>query len=252
MEFGLITETIYIRQNAGLGDILYLQKVASHLLNFGHKIIWPVIEQYEYIKDYIQKPNLSFVSLTSLTDFEKNLYKSNIVVKNDSFIYIPIDILCHAMGNCSRVMESKYDFFEMNHKNWQDFVSPMRNIEREEKLRIFLSLEKDEPFVFVNKLFASPPDLIEVDYKIDTEYRVIENRKEYINLFRTFDFSWILENAKEIHTIETSFCYLVECLNTTDKLYMYPRMLNKNNPQYLNYNYISGVYRKKWNYMMVE
>jgi hypothetical protein len=251
MGCGLTLKKIYIRQSAGLGDILYLQKVASHLLDSGHEIIWPVIEQYEYIKDYIQNPNLSFVSLTSLSDFEKDLYKSDILIKKDSFMYIPIDILCHAMGNCSKVMESKYDFFEINHKDWQDFVSPIRNIEREEKLRNFLSLDKDEPFVFVNKIFASPPNLIEVDYKVNTEYRVIENKKEYINLFRSFDFSWILENAKEIHTIDTSFCYLVEYLHTTDKLYMYPRMMGKNNPQYSSYNYISGVYRKKWNFMEI-
>lgn len=251
MEFGLISKTIYTRQSGGLGDILYLQKLASHLLDSEYKIIWPVIEQYEYIKDYIQKPNLSFVSLTSLTDFEKDLYKSNVVVKNDSFIYIPIDFSCQMMGNFSKVMESKYDFFGMNHKDWQDFVSPIRNIEREEKLRNFLSLDKDEPFIFVNKIFASPPNLIEVDYKVDTKYRVIENKKEYINLFRTFDFSWILENAKEIHTIDTSFCYLVECLYTTDRLYMYPRMMGKNNPQYSNYNYISGVHRKKWNFIRI-
>ena len=250
MGCGLIRKKMYIRQSAGLGDILYLQKIAFHLLNDEYQIIWPVIEEYEYVKDYIQTPNLSFVTLTSLTDFEKDLYKSNIVVENDSFIYIPIDILCHTIGNCSKVMESKYDFFEMNHKNWQDFVFPIRNIEREEKLRNFLSLDKDEPFIFVNKIFASPPNLIEVDYKVNTEYRVIENKKEYINLFRTFDFSWILENAKEIHTIDTSFCYLVECLDTTDKLYIYPRMIN-NNPQYSNYNYISGVHRKKWNFIRI-
>jgi len=251
MEFGLISKTIYIRQSGGLGDILYLQKVASHLLDSGHKIIWPIIEQYEYIKDYIQKPNLSFVSLSSLTDFEKNLYKSNVVVENDSFIYIPVDFSCQMIGNFSKVMESKYNFFEMNHKDWQDFVSPIRNIEREEKLRNFLSLDKDEPFIFVNKIFASPPNLIEVDYKVDTKYRVIENKKEYINFFRTFDFSWIIENAKEIHTIDTSFCYLVECLYTTDRLYMYPRMMGKNNPQYSDYNYISGVHRKKWNFIRI-
>ena len=141
MEFGLTSETIYIRQSGGLGDILYLQKAASHLLNFGHKIIWPVIEQYEYIKDYIQKPNLSFVSLNSLNDFEKSLYKSNVVVKNDSFIYIPIDFSCQMLGNFSKVMESKYDFLNISHKDWQDSVSVLRNIEREEHLRNFLNIE---------------------------------------------------------------------------------------------------------------
>jgi len=70
-------------------------------------------------------------------------------------------------------------------------------------------------------------------------------------MFEIFDFCWILENAKEIHTIDTSFCYLVECLKTVGDLYLYPRMIN-NNKQYKDYSYISNIYKKNWKYMEIQ
>jgi hypothetical protein len=61
----------------------------------------------------------------------------------------------------------------------------------------------------------------------------------FINGYTLFDWSKVIENATEIHTVDTSVIYLVEKLTTKSKLYLYPRhpehtekclsdMLNKN------------------------
>ena len=44
-----------IRQPAGIGDIFFTQKIAMDYISKGYTVIWPVIEQFEFIKDYIKE-----------------------------------------------------------------------------------------------------------------------------------------------------------------------------------------------------
>ena len=65
-----------INQPAGLGDIFYLQKISKLLSKNNFNIIWPVISQFSYIKDYIKETNITFVS--EKEDFKyKNIYLKN-------------------------------------------------------------------------------------------------------------------------------------------------------------------------------
>jgi len=54
-----------------------------------------------------------------------------------------------------------------------------------------------------------------------------------------------LDNAKEIHTVETSFCYLIEKLNTTNNLHMYSRKINGVS-RFNDFSYIDHIYKRKW------
>ena len=54
-----------INQPAGLGDILLCQKIANHVIELGYKVIWPVVDQYNYISEYIINPNIEFCSINS-------------------------------------------------------------------------------------------------------------------------------------------------------------------------------------------
>ena len=63
-----------IRQPAGIGDIFFTQKIAKDYISRGYTVIWPVISQFEFIKDYIKVNNLMFVNENS--DFpHKNIYQ---------------------------------------------------------------------------------------------------------------------------------------------------------------------------------
>ena len=42
-----------VRQPAGIGDIFFTQKIAKHFIAQGYDVLWPVIEQFSFIKDYI-------------------------------------------------------------------------------------------------------------------------------------------------------------------------------------------------------
>jgi hypothetical protein len=40
-----------IRQPAGIGDIFFTQKIAKDLISKGYEVWWPVIQQFEFIKN---------------------------------------------------------------------------------------------------------------------------------------------------------------------------------------------------------
>ena len=63
-----------IRQPAGIGDIFFTQKIAKDLISKGYEVWWPVIQQFEFIKDYIKVDGLKFV--TENENFpHKNIYQ---------------------------------------------------------------------------------------------------------------------------------------------------------------------------------
>ena len=49
-----------IYQPCGLGDILFLQKVAYHIKDLGYEVYWPVVHELAWLNDYI--PDFNFVS----------------------------------------------------------------------------------------------------------------------------------------------------------------------------------------------
>ena len=45
-------KTGLIYQPCGLGDILFLQKVAYYMKGLGYEVWWPVIYEFEWLNDY--------------------------------------------------------------------------------------------------------------------------------------------------------------------------------------------------------
>ena len=62
-----------IRQPAGIGDIFFLQKIAKHYISEGYEILWPVISEFNYIKDYIKVNGITFVNEQDSFPY-KNVY----------------------------------------------------------------------------------------------------------------------------------------------------------------------------------
>jgi hypothetical protein len=227
-----------IRQPAGLGDIFYLQKVADYFIKQGLQIIWPISNNYSYLKDYLINENIDFCSVDD--DFYgKEHFCKNEFYDDNNLIFLPMQKF---------VMKEKYPSLNLSDDNWQNYVQIKRNYQREKFCFDKFKVEQQD-FIFVNKIFASPPDYLDLKFSIDSDAKnVIENSADNFNIFNIFDYLMILEKANEIHTIETSFCYLVEILDTTDKLFMYPRKVNNVN-QHPDYNYINGIYKKNWRYI---
>jgi hypothetical protein len=239
---------VYIRQLAGLGDILFLQKAINEFVEAKYEVVWPVIEHYQYLKNYNLSDKINYISMNELSDEIRELYKSDIPIYNENYVYIPFD-RAKIPNRHFDFMEAKYKLVNSDFIDWQKYINFKRFPDREKSCKEKLGLNGDEKFVFVNSLFASPPTVYKRNIFVETNFKIIEQREEHLNQFNFFDLSWILENAEEIHTVETSLCYLIECLDTTDKLFVYSRIID-NRPQYSNFDYINKFYKKDWKYIL--
>jgi|688.fasta_scaffold190958_4 IS1 family transposase len=246
-----------INQPAGLGDIFYLQKAVKYYADQGVKIYWPVQKEFGYLTEYLDYPNINYYPqdknypYKNLCEGQYNLfskqYKTSIMdhENNIQILYTPFTH-AHAEFEIFQKVKStmlvKYSLVDQTHENWQNYFTFKRNPKREEILKNKLNLKKNEEFIFVNDLFASPPNMLKREMNIKSNLKIVYNDGLPCHIF---DYCWILENAKEIHTIESSLCYIVEVLNTTDKLFMYSRIIN-GKQQHKNFDYINGIHTKPW------
>jgi hypothetical protein len=67
------------------------------------------------------------------------------------------------------------------------------------------------------------------------------------NGFRLFDWISALENASEIHTVETSLCYLIDKFCNDVKIYMYEKRLVNEEKNFFN-NVVSVYKNYGWVY----
>ena len=235
-----------INQPAGIGDIFFLQKGIDSIISNGWNVVWPVNKHFSYLNDYIKKDNLTFYNIEDDYPFKEDIdFKKNIpieFIKNDNIVkYIPLDHAQHING--ISFMKAKYALLGISSEDWKNSFIFSRNENRENKLKQKYNIEDGQDFIFVNNIFASPPDTIIRDMEISSNMKVIYNNGEPCHIF---DYCWIIENAKELHLVESAFCYLVEKLNTTDKLFMYSRKIH-GRPQHQNFDYVSHIYKKNWN-----
>lgn len=197
-----------IRQPAGIGDIFFTQKIAKDYISKGYLVVWPVISQFEFIKDYIKVDNLMFVNENS--DFpHKNIYQegySKPTVINVNDVYLPIQHFDrHHNGS---VMHAKYKLLNMDFEDWLDYFSFERNLEREQKLIDHFDVN-DKEFVFVNRMFGSPPHSKPCPHMGEFENSV---EMEYLGWDNLFDWIGLLLKAKHIYTVETSILYIISKL----------------------------------------
>lgn len=197
-----------IRQPAGIGDIFFTQKIAKDYISKGYSVIWPVISEFEFIKDYIKIDNLNFVNENS--DFtHKNIYHegySRPISINENDVYLPIQHFDrHFDGS---VMHAKYKLLDMDFGDWIEYFTFERNEEREQKLIDHFDVNEKE-FVFVNRMFGSPPYSKPCPNMGNYENSI---EMSYLGWDNLFDWIGLLLKAKHIYTVETSLLYIINKL----------------------------------------
>ena len=198
-----------IRQPAGIGDIFFTQKIAKDLISKGYEVWWPVIQQFEFIKNYIKVDGLKFV--TENENFpHKNIYLEGhskpLQIADDS-IYLPIQHFDRHFPDIS-VMQAKYKMVNTDSSDWLDYFEFERNLEREQKLIDHYGVQ-DKEFVFVNRMFGSPPHSKPCPHMGEYENSV---EMEYLGWDNLFDWIGLLLKAKHIYTVETSILYIISKL----------------------------------------
>jgi hypothetical protein len=231
-----------IRQPAGLGDIFFLQKAISEIYNSGfEKIIWPLKDNFLYLTQYIRTPYIDFFSEEE--DFPyKDVYLNEYnIINQNHFLYIPFQYADRYIGGS--VMEAKYKFINSDFNEWVNHFTFKRDIARENILYYnILKLNDDEEYVLVNKNFGSPPDFLTIkNMQLPTDCKLVE--MDFYGLDNIFDWCKVIENARNIHTVETSICYFIEKLDCkATEIHLYSRNREAD------FNYIKNIFTKNYKY----
>jgi hypothetical protein len=228
-----------INQPAGLGDIFFLQKFVDKKISEGFEVIFPTISSLIYVKDYIKKDGLTFYAQNE--DFpHKGILGSQEIIKNESLEYYPFHVADrHVPGSC---MEAKYSFVGENFVGWQDHFNWIRNKEKENNLFYnILGLKDDDEYSLVSNVWGTPPTNNYRDVPTSGKYNVVHI--QMLDGYNPFDWSKVIENAKEISIVDTSFNYLIEKLNTkAERLYLTSRFTPPN------FSHIINLFKTNWIY----
>jgi len=201
-----------IDQPFGIGDILFLSPLVSQIE--ANKLIWPVADHYIWISDYINVPDLTFIKQS---DFNLEHYV------RQSYTVIPFQ---HAHGlfpNAVDCMIAKYMLLNSDLTLFYNFIKTVisRNYKKEQELYKLLGLSSDVPYIIINNNFAGPEHNLKTNIFVDTNIKTVF--LDYIDGYTLMDWCFILENAQEIHTVSTSLFFVIESLNTSSSLHLYPR-----------------------------
>ncbi len=208
-------KSILIDQPAGIGDIIFCQKIAHYLSNT-YKVFWPLSSDINWVSNYLDSPII----------WEN--HKVDTVVNLRNSIYY---------REHKSVMLSKYDLLGLDWKDWKDFVKINRKVDKEKELRGLFP----EKYCLVNRIYGTPPNSKIKDFSVITSLPIVDLC--IIPGYTLFDWMKVIEDANEIYTVDTAINYLIEILNiNAEKLELFSRFDNPN------FSHVKDIFLKKWNW----
>ena len=118
-----------------------------------------------------------------------------------------------------------------------------RDLAREKSLVDKLGIDLDSKYNLINKNYGSPPgNLSRDDITPSNGYPNVY--MEFFDNVHLFDWLTVAEHAYEIHTMETSLCYMLEKLDIKG-VYVYSKYMYSGD----DLSYIKGNYDTTWIYI---
>lgn len=233
-----------IYQPLGLGDIIWILPIVDIIIDGGYEVYFPVNSvYYDMVSEYIKKQNLIWVKEDDKFPLKK-YYGQIDVVDTEGELYLPIRYADRYFLNCS-TMISKYYLLSIPIGDWRKSFSLERNYEREKKLIETYQLKED--YILVNKSFGTEYQNRELEINSNKKVHYMNIEEDRKNKFHLFDWIGALENASEIHTVETSLCFLIDKYCLTNKIHMYEKRKNEEKNTF--YSHINLVFRNSnWIY----
>ena len=205
-----------LRQPAGLGDILFTYKIAKKIIETKKAdiVYWPVNAQYVCLGNYIQDDKIIFVNendeFPNKEVYNQDPYK---IINTSELLYVPLqradNIIPYNISASNHPMYCKYEMIGLDFTDWQEYLKIERNRDREIELEKYLKINSKN-FNIVNKVFGTPPGTA-VARSVPDISNAIE--VENLSFDNPFDWCGLFETAKEVHTVDTSFCYILAALN---------------------------------------
>ena len=202
-----------------LGDLLFIEPIIKHLTNQGNTIIWPVKDQYLWIKDYFYYPGI-------VKQSQYNIDYEDIKIRPD---YIPLRFATplfretdpHSGQFHEHFMLDKYRLLDLPLDMWRT-LGWNRNYEKEDQLFKQLGLSGGDDYTLVNMFFK---DIYEPQPEMAaTEW--IGGKTVFmkpIEGFTLLDWTKVILQASSIHTVETALIDMIEVLPVNAELHMYCR-----------------------------
>jgi len=211
---------VYLNQPGRFGDILYIIPMARRLMERGYDVFFLINEKYKSLIPHF--PDINFVDPESHpTVIEPYIFLS---LWNGATYFQ--DDPTHKKD----IMTDKYAMYNIVMKDNIDPKSYWRKLtfkrfpEKEKLLFKILGLKDGEKYVLINENSSNGTKKIDVKTDLKKVYMGMEGELKQFDLL---DWSLVMENAEEIHTIHTSVIYVLEVLKTTSKLHLYERIKGK-------------------------
>ena len=200
---------LYIYHHMGLGD---------------HLICNAIVRDYskKYDKIYLFCKHRNKNTIEFMYRDLKNIYL--MLVEDDSQVknYVfqnKVNLLKIGFENLDMRLnfdESFYNQIKLNFgKKWSDFFL-MRDLDSEKKLFNFFNL-KEKEYIFVHD--DSSRGFIIQEKFLSKDIKIIRPDKS-LN-FNFFDYIYTIENAKQIHCIDSSYSNLIDLLGINNELFLY-------------------------------
>ena len=214
-----------IYQPAGLGDVLLSLKIATHFLEEGYEVIFPVCAAYKNLNEKIKKSaGIKFYNIEEefpLKDTYNLLVSKDIsdIHTIDNVLFVPLKRSFHSSFGKNMQRNNSHDASNMLAKfgmcgltshNWQNYFEIKRDRYRERELLNYLGLSNAR-YHLVNKHFGTPPQWDEtLKRTIFTPPDLQKIEMEYIEGFDVFDWMGVFEGASKIDSVSTSTFYIFE------------------------------------------
>lgn len=231
-----------INQPAGIGDIFFTQKIAHHYVDKYYKVIWPVREDLLWMNEYLISPGVIFTPPgAKITLNGKN---------RDPDVVLDIHNADQIFPNSS-LLECKYQLVDMDYVDWACYFNFKRNIKKENELFYdILKLTDNCEYAFVSKFVGTPPinsskpgDIQKDKVQLPDSGIPIVELSSYRG-YNVLDWCKVLQNASEIHMVDTVFNYIIEKLvlrATIKKLY------SRYDPA--DFSHIKNLFTADWEYI---
>lgn len=221
----------YICQHLGIGDHLICNGLVRTIYNPNEEYTMFVKEKYLDSVSFMFRDLKNFSFITGEAENNISFLQRN-HINSDDIIYAGfswVDMVNHSFDE-NFYLQNNVDF---NNK-WSNFY-----VERDEQRenRLFDHFDIQEPYVFIHE---DDQRGFSIDRNLLPEVRVIKADNNLTN--NIFDYLKIMENAEQIHCIESSFLHLADLTSINDNIifHSYSRQHPGNffQPKYKNVKFI--------------
>lgn len=201
---------LYICQNLGLGDHIITNAIIRKLNKQLNKVLFVRECNYESVKFMFR--DIKTLSLSLVKD-EYNMMKEVGEKKLTNTLVIGLmNLKENEYFDKSFYKELGIDF----NLRWTGFYVE-RDMEREAHLYKKLNLKETEDYIFVHD--DRDRDFGIKDIFLPKNIRIIKPDRTLTE--NIFDYLTVIEKAKELHVISSSFMFLIDSFETQNKLFMH-------------------------------